>query len=61
MYLLPKLSHRSPDRCRHREAGAGSVRSSNPWVSEARFFDETTANGCLGDARKASPEIARKW
>lgn len=31
-----------------------------PWVSEARFFDETTANGCLGDARKASPEIGKE-
>ena len=31
-----------------------------PWAAEARFFDETTENGCLGDARKASPEIGKE-
>lgn len=30
-----------------------------PWVSEAHFFDETTENGCLGDATKASPELGK--
>ncbi|MEX0974194.1 MAG: creatininase family protein [Bacillota bacterium] len=30
-----------------------------PWVSEARFFDESTENGALGDATKATPEIGK--
>jgi creatinine amidohydrolase/Fe(II)-dependent formamide hydrolase-like protein len=29
-------------------------------VHEGRFFDETTRNGCLGDARLATPEIGRE-
>jgi creatinine amidohydrolase len=29
------------------------------WAGEAKFFDEGTENGCLGDATKATPEIGK--
>lgn len=31
-----------------------------PWAREGQFFDEITANGALGDATKATPEIGRE-
>ena len=56
-----------PDAVRTEALTAGEiVRSTReravqaPWASEAHFFDEITANGCLGDARKASAEIGRE-
>lgn len=60
MYLYPEAIRTEALTAGNIVKAARERAVKHPWVSEARFFDETTENGCLGDARKASPEIGKE-
>lgn len=59
------MMHLHPQSVKKDALAAGDVpeevikRRGTP-VHEGHFFDETTRNGCLGDARLATPEIGRE-